>query len=93
MNAGLQDAEVLAAALDAALAADDPKPLAAYEQRRRPAVEQGVNPFTDRLTRVLLAGRGRSIRPLLRLAGLALRVPPVRRRFLRRIAMLEAGKG
>jgi len=92
MNAGLQDAEALVEALAAALAADDPAPLAAYGRRRRSAVEQGVNPFTDRLTRVLLFGGGRAIRPLLAVARQALRLPPLRRRFLRRIAMLEASE-
>lgn len=92
MNAGLQDAEALVVALAAALEADDPAPLAAYGRRRRLAVEQGVNPFTDRLTRVLLFGGGRAIRPLLAVARQALRLPPLRRRFLRRIAMLEAGE-
>jgi 3-(3-hydroxy-phenyl)propionate hydroxylase len=91
MNAGLQDAEALVEALAAALAADDPAPLAVYERLRRPAVEQGVNPFTDRLTRLLLFARGRAIRPLLAVARQALRLPPLRRRFLRRIAMLDAG--
>ena len=91
MNAGLQDAEALVAALAAALEAGDSAPLAAYERHRRDAVEQGVNPFTDRLTRLLLFGGGRAIRPLLAVARQALRLPPLRRRFLRRIAMLEAG--
>lgn len=89
MNAGLQDAEALVEALAAALEADDPAPLAVYGRRRRGAVEQGVNPFTDRLTRLLLFGGGRAIRPLLAVARQALRLPPLRRRFLRRIAMLD----
>lgn len=93
MNAGLQDAEALVAALAAALETDDPAPLAAYGRRRRRAVEQGVNPFTDRLTRVLLFGGGRAIRPLLAVARQALRLPSLRRRFLRRIAILESGEG
>lgn len=93
MNAGLQDAAVLVESLLAALERDDPAPLADYERRRRQAVEGGVNRFTDRLTRLLFFAGGRLIRPLLALASLALRLPPLRRRFLRRVAMLEPGRG
>lgn len=89
MNAGLQDAEALVPSLAAALEADDPAPLAVYGHHRRGAVEQGVNPFTDRLTRLLLFAGGRLIRPLLAVVRQALRLPPLRRRFLRRIAMLD----
>lgn len=89
MNAGIQDAEVLTGALLQALERDDAAPLEGYERRRRTAVEQGVNPFTDRLTRLLLLSRGRFIRPVLRLAAVVLHVGPVRRRVLRRLAMLE----
>lgn len=89
MNAGIQDAAALTSALLEALERDDPAPLAAYGRARRAAIEEGVNRFTDRLTRVLLFRRGRALRPALRLAGLALRLPPVRRGILRRMAMLE----
>ncbi len=68
-----------------------PESLAEYERTRRAAVERGVNPFTDQLTRLLLFGGGRLIRPALAAARFVLRVGPVRRRFLRRIAMLEGG--
>jgi 3-(3-hydroxy-phenyl)propionate hydroxylase len=90
MNAGLQDAAALSESLLAALERDDPAPLAGYERQRRRAVESGVNPFTDRLTRLLLFAGGRLIRPLLAVASLALRLPPLRRRFLRRAAMLDS---
>lgn len=89
MNAGIQDAASLTTILLRALQADDAAPLADYERRRRPEVERGVNAFTDRLTRLLLFGRGRAIRAVLSLARLALRIAPLRRRFLRRIAMLR----
>lgn len=96
MNAGIQDAAALTDALVSALrepepGAGAPEPLAEYERTRREAVEGGVNPFTDLLTRLLLLGGGRLIRPVLAAARLALRLGPVRRRFLRRIAMLEGG--
>lgn len=89
MNAGIQDAEVLARALLDALHAGDEGRLLAYGSRRRPAVARGVNPFTDRLTRLLLFREGRAIRPVLWAAGRAVRIGPVRRRLLRRLAMLD----
>lgn len=89
MNAGLQDAAALTKALLRALEQGVADPLEAYAERRRRAIEGGVSPFTDRLTRLLLFRVGRLIRPMLRSADLLLRVGPLRRRFLRRIAMLD----
>jgi 2-polyprenyl-6-methoxyphenol hydroxylase-like FAD-dependent oxidoreductase len=89
MNAGIMDAAVLQEALVEALAVDDGKPLVAYAARRRRAIETGVNPFTDRLTRLLLAGNGRLMRPLFKGAAGIFRIRPLRRRFLRRLAMLD----
>lgn len=89
MNAGILDAAALRLALREALASDDPAPLADYAARRRRAVRQGVNRFTDALTRTLLAGRGRLVRPALAGARLLLAFPPVRRRILRRFGMLD----
>jgi hypothetical protein len=57
--------------------------------RRRLAIERGVNPFTDRLTRLLLTGNGRFIRPMFKGAQVILGIGPLRRRFLRRLAMLD----
>jgi 3-(3-hydroxy-phenyl)propionate hydroxylase len=88
MNAGIQDAAALAPRLVEALERDDPEPLAAYERERKRAVAE-VNRFTDRLTRGIVIGRGRLAGTFLRAAGLALKVPAVRERALRRIAMLE----
>lgn len=88
MNAGLQDAARLTSALLSALDSDSAAPLADYERGRREAIVEGVNEFTDRLTRFLLFREGRLFRPMLRTADLVLRIPPLRRRFLRRIAML-----
>lgn len=89
MNAGIADAAALTEALLGALASDDLAPLETFARRRRQAIESGVNRFTDRLTRLLLVGRGRLLRPAFRVASLMLSVPPVRRRVLRRLAMLE----
>lgn len=90
MNAGIHDAELLTGALIEALECGDARPLAAYEHARRRAVRRQVNRFTDILTRVLLARRGRLLRPALVAAGIALRSRPVRMRMLRRVAMLDA---
>lgn len=89
MNAGILDAAALRNAVAEALERDDPALLAAYAARRRETVQGGVNRFTDALTKLLLAGRGRLVRPALAGARLLLAVPPVRRRILRRFAMLD----
>lgn len=90
MNAGIMDADVLTEALVEALGTDDVQPLVAYARRRRGMIEHGVNRFTNWLTRLLLIGRGRHLRPLLKAANVLLRVRPVRRRVLRRLAMLPS---
>lgn len=90
MNAGIQDAEALTAALLEGLERGETTPVERYGRARREAVEQGVNAFTHRMTRVLLIARGRWIKPALKLVDLGLRLRPLRRRFLRRIAMLPA---
>lgn len=92
MNAGIQDVAVLAPALRQALRTDTTEPLARYERQRRPEVERGVNRFTDVLTRLVFAGGGRMIRPVLRSAALVLRAAPARHAFLRRAAMLDAAR-
>jgi 3-(3-hydroxy-phenyl)propionate hydroxylase len=88
MNVGFVDAEHLVDALAEALASDDTAPLRRYADERIAKIEKGVNPFTDRLTRLLLPGRGRLLRPMMKLGHGLLRIPPLRRRFLRRIARL-----
>ena len=92
MNAGIQDTAILARALLAALERGDATPVAAYARRRRAAIESGVNRFTDRMTRLLLHGRGRWLKPALRLVQLVIHLPPLRRRLLRRLAMLDGGR-
>jgi 3-(3-hydroxy-phenyl)propionate hydroxylase len=89
MNAGIIDAAMLREALVEALARDDREPLVAYATQRRKSIEQGVNPLTDRMTRLLLAGNGRLIRPMFRMANLVLKIAPLRRRLLRRLALLD----
>lgn len=89
MNAGIHDAAALTEALLEALDGRGEGALRDYERERRRAVEAGVNRFTHQLTRLLLFSRGRAIKPVLRIVGHMLRLPPVRRRFLHRIAMLS----
>lgn len=89
MNAGIKDTTLLTEAMIEALDRDANNPLLEFGRQRRKEIQVGVNRFTDLLTRVLLMGRGRMLRPVLRLANGAMRVPVVRRRFLRRLAMLE----
>jgi 3-(3-hydroxy-phenyl)propionate hydroxylase len=89
MNAGIQDAAALVPALLEALDSGSAAPLERYEKVRQAAVQQGVNRFTDLLTRVLLLRRGSLIRPVLAVARRVLAVRPLRRRFLRRIALQD----
>lgn len=90
MNAGIMDADLLTMTLQTALAENSREPLERYAIERKAAIEAGVNRFTDRMTRILLARGGRMIRPAMRLISLALHVPPLRKRILRRLAMLTA---
>lgn len=89
MNAGIQDAALLTEAMHEALEKDANDSIPNFAEARRKEVQTGVNRFTNLLTRVLLFRRGRLIRPVLRLANLMLRVSPLRRRFLRNLAMLD----
>lgn len=89
MNAGIQDAALLTEAMIETLRRDREEPLLEYARRRRQEVQQGVNRFTNFLTHALLVRRGRMVRPLFRIAGVAMRIPAVRRPFLRRLAMLR----
>jgi 2-polyprenyl-6-methoxyphenol hydroxylase-like FAD-dependent oxidoreductase len=88
MNAGILDAAALIEALKQALKADSPAPLAAYASRRRATIANGVNRFTDRLTRLLLAGNGRFIRAAANIAKIFLKPRWLRRRVLRRMTLL-----
>jgi len=89
MNAGIKDASLLIEALDNALTDRSLEPVEVYARARRQEVREGVNRFTDVLTRTLLFGGGRIIRPVFRTAHLAMYMPGLRRRFLRRLTMLD----
>lgn len=88
MNAGIIDASLLGPAILAALDKGTDAPLHHYAQSRRDEIQSGVNRFTDKLTRILLWRQGRMIRLVLSLANMAMAVPPVRRRILKKMAML-----
>lgn len=89
MNLGLQDASALVGALGKALKRDTPASFSAYTSERRDAIETGAVWATDRLTQFLLARRGTFLVPFLRLFGFALRLRPLRRAVMRRMAMLD----
>lgn len=89
MNAGIQDASRLASAIEQALRSDPEAALQAYADRRRAEIAEGVNRVTDIMTRILLAKQGRFIRLVLAGANVAVHVPGLRRKVLRRMAMLE----
>jgi hypothetical protein len=72
-----------------ALDRDDPAPLARYEAERREALEGGAVWATDTLTRILLAREGAFLVPALKVLGLLLRIDPLRRLVLRRMALLD----
>lgn len=90
MNAGIQDTAYLASAIEEALRSEAEERLQAYADSRRAQVARGVNRVTDIMTRVLLARRGRFIRLVLTGANMALHVPGLRRKILRRMAMLDS---
>lgn len=88
MNAGIMDAGLLAVTMNQVLDSGDLGRLREFAEQRRSDVEAGVNQFTDRLTRVLLFGGGRVLRLAMRGANTATGQSSLRRRFLRRVAML-----
>ncbi len=89
MNAGIQDTESLTRAMLEALDNQSTSPLEAYGQQRSREIRTGVNRFTNTLTRILLVKQGRLIPLAFGFARALMSVPPMRRRILRRIAMLE----
>ncbi len=91
MNAGIQDTEKLKQALLADLAEGGLQHVTSYARDRRASIKGGVNTFTDLLTKTLLFNNGKAIRPVLRGANLALKIPPFRKAFLHRVAMLGLG--
>lgn len=89
MNSGIQDTEVLGNILIRALDEDDPSRLETYRHYRKEALKSGVNRFTDIVTDVLFVWNGRIFKLILRTWNIILRIPFVRRRFLKRLTMLD----
>lgn len=89
MNAGIHDAALLARALCDAVDQVSDEPLEKFGRNRPKDIRKGVNRFTGILTRMLLTGEGRVIQPVLGLANAAMHFKSIRRRILRRLAMLE----
>jgi len=89
MNAGLQDTEPLASALIEVLETNDVSALDNYSGQRRQQIASNVNRYTAMMTRVIMFRRGRHLKLILRLVNTAFKVPPLRRRFLRRLTMLR----
>ena len=89
INVGIQGAGALRRALETALDEGRSAPLDWYESKRREAIEGGAVWATDLLARVLLARGGAPLVPTLRMLGTLLRVGPLRRLVMRRMALLD----
>lgn len=90
MNAGIQDSEILRAAIGRALREDSCAAIAEYASARKATIQHGVNRNTGRLTSLLFLRRGKYFKHVVRGLDRLLRVAPIRRRFLRGVAMLPA---
>jgi 2-polyprenyl-6-methoxyphenol hydroxylase-like FAD-dependent oxidoreductase len=88
MNAGIQDTEVLGAAIFKALKEDNPAHLATYARLRKGAITKGVNSFTNTLTEVIFLANGKVLKWVMRVWNVLLKIPLLRKRFLRKITML-----
>lgn len=86
MNVGIQDASILINIIGNALDDSTINPFEKYGRDRRKEIEKGVNQFTDILTRLLLFGEGRMIRPILYLVNTSMHIPMLRRRIMKRFA-------
>lgn len=89
MNVGIQDAAALTRTLVDALGDGDPAPFSEYVAERRKAIRGRAFRLLDLLTRALAVGRETLLFPTLRVVGLLLRIGPIRRRALWRMAMLD----
>ena len=89
MNSGIQDTEVLGEALLKALNENEPKHLQVYADLRKGAVASGVNRFTNMLTEVIFIANGRLLKLIFRGWSILMKVPFIRRRFLRKVTMLS----
>jgi len=88
MNSGIQDTEILSRCLIEALNENSPAPLEEYVRQRRPASGK-VNRFTHFMTMALMATHGRGIKGVLQALRLILKIRPLRKKFLLKIAMFD----
>jgi 2-polyprenyl-6-methoxyphenol hydroxylase-like FAD-dependent oxidoreductase len=90
LNAGIADANVLAAVLTRALREGDGEALlSAYDLERRTAIVKTTEAYTDRATKLMLALPRSWRRPLFVAAGWLLRIPPVARRLIATAMLLD----
>jgi len=88
MNAGIQDTEVLGAALLKAIQNDSPSHLRPYARMRKGSIKSGVNNFTNTLTQWIFLANGKALRWIFKGWNLLLKIPFIRKRFLRKVTML-----
>ncbi|MBC5810477.1 MAG: FAD-dependent monooxygenase [Candidatus Eremiobacteraeota bacterium] len=90
MNAGIADAHNLAWKLAATFAGADPAILlASYDEERSAAFSEGVEPLTDRLTRLMITSPQLLRQTVARVAPLLARLPGMRHRAARMAGMLD----
>ena len=88
MNSGVQDTEVLGAAILKALNDDNPSDLLSYAHTRKGSIIRGVNHFTNIMTQCIFLANGRALKWVLQGWNILLKIPFVRKRFLRKVTML-----
>ncbi len=90
MNGGIHDAHNLSWKLAAVLAGGDiERLLDSYEVERREVIAESVSPFTDVVTRVFVSTPASIRQAAFALVRTAMRIGRVRRRLLRRTAMID----
>lgn len=94
MNSGIQDAHNLAWKLARVLSGGEAEALlASYEAERRPVILQGVDRFTDLLTRAVILTGPRLRAAASRMVRFALERPALMERLALRLAMLDLRYG
>jgi hypothetical protein len=90
MNGGIQDAHNLAWKLAAALrGGNTDRLLDSYDVERRAVVVEATSRYTDRLTRIFIQSPAMVRNAAWAVFRTMLRVPPLRRRILRRMTMID----
>jgi 3-(3-hydroxy-phenyl)propionate hydroxylase len=90
MNAGIQDVPQLSEAIAVYINTGSLKPVDDYGRKRKENIRRGVNRFTGILTTIILVfGKGWTIKPFLTTMNLLLKFRPLRKRILKKMAMLS----